>query len=69
MSVDSARNQGKGAATGLTAVNEKQVDSQIPGAVLKDTAQFVVDGKAAAATPRKSYYSGGLAVELSINAI
>jgi hypothetical protein len=69
LSADLARNEGKGAATGLSTNNSIQVDSQIPGAVLKDVAEFTVYGKAVAAKPRMSYYSGGLAVEFSISGI
>jgi len=69
LSADAARFAGKGAATGLSAVSEKAVDCEIPGAVPRQTAQFEVNGKAAPVRPRESYYSGGLAVELSISAI
>ncbi len=69
LSGEDASEHGKGAATGLTAENEIQIDSLIPGAVFKDVAQFKVNGHAVSAKPRKSYYSGGLAVELSISAI
>lgn len=69
LSVENASEHGKGAATGLTANNEIQIDSQIPGAVFKDLVEFKVNGHAVSAKPRKSYYSGGLAVELSISAL
>ncbi len=69
LSADSACTQGKGVATGLSAINQKQVISPIPGAVLREAAEFEVRGNAVAAKPRKSYYSGGLAVELTISAI
>ena len=69
LSADLARNEGKGTATGLSTNNSIQIDSQIPGAVLKDVAEFTVNGKEVAAKPRMSYYSGGLAVEFSISGI
>lgn len=67
LSPEQARDEGKGSATGLTATNEKDLITDIPGAVSKDLAQFEIDNKAIDAQPRKSYYSGGLAVELSIS--
>jgi hypothetical protein len=66
LSADAARSMGKGPATGLSATNDRSVDCSIPGAVLNNTAQFEVNGKLAAVKPRKSYYGGGLAVELSV---
>lgn len=68
LSADAARSMGRGSATGLSVTNDSSVDSSIPGGVLSSTAQFAVNGKVTAFKPRKSYYSGGLAVELSISA-
>jgi hypothetical protein len=65
----SANQIGKGMATGLSPFNGAPVNSQIPGAVLKNTAMFENNGKVVTAQPRKSYYSGGLGVEISISAI
>jgi len=68
LSAESARADGKGAATGLTVVSNKWASGQIPGAVDRDDAEFQFNGKRAAVQPRQSYYSGGVAVELSISA-
>jgi hypothetical protein len=67
LSKESAAQEGKGGATGLTASNTIVTASEIPGAVLKDTVEFETAGKPVTSVPRKSYYSGGLAVELSIS--
>jgi len=69
LSTDAAKSLGKGAATGLSPASTKLNDSPILGAVPSDGAVFEVNGKAVQSIPRKSYYSGGLAVELSISAI
>jgi hypothetical protein len=69
LSSEGASQEGKGRATGLYPVNDKTVVTDIPGAVLKEDAEFQINGKPVKAKPRKSYYSGGLAVELSISAL
>jgi len=68
LSTDTACREGKGAATGLSVSGyASTTQTQIPGAIARDGAAFQVNRRLVAATPRKSYYSGGLAVELSIS--
>jgi hypothetical protein len=65
----SASTRGKGASTGLEVVGMQDQSSNIPGAVSNDLAAFKINGTPVSMAPRKTYYSGGLAVELAINVI
>ncbi len=70
-SVDEARQLGKGElGSGLTACGDEFVtaeNSVIEGAVSSRNVRFNVDGRAVGAVPRKTFYSGGLAVQFCIS--
>jgi hypothetical protein len=64
---EAAQANSSGPATGLTPVNDREAMADVPGAVVKNLVQFEMDHRVVSAQPRKSYYSGGLAVELTIS--
>jgi hypothetical protein len=68
-SPEAAKSAGKAESTGLTPVSLKQQLCEIPGGIPTETAAFTANGRLVSTQPRKSYYSGGLAVELSISAL